>query len=71
MSNKTYDIIKNISLLAAPVIVFISGLVATWHVPYAAEITATLAGVDAMLGALTVAAKKIYDKKKDNNSPED
>lgn len=63
MSNKTYDLIKNISLLAAPIIVFISALLNIWAVPYTAQITASLAALDACLGAITVVAKKIYEAK--------
>lgn len=62
MSNKTYDIIKNISLFAAPVLVFVSAMVSIWNVPRAAEITATLAAVDTLLGGFVIVAKKIYDK---------
>lgn len=63
MSNKTYDTIKNISLFAAPVIVFVSALVTIWNIPYSAQITATLAAIDAMLGGFVIVAKKIYDNK--------
>ena len=63
MNNKTYDMIKNIALLATPIIVLISSLVAIWNVPFAKEITASLAAVDACLGAVVIVAKKIYDSK--------
>ena len=61
MSNKTYDVLKNVALVAAPVIVFASTLLAIWNVPYQTEITATLAAVDTLIGAIVVAAKKSYD----------
>ena len=64
MTNRTYDTIKNISLIAAPVLVFVSALVAIWNIPYAKEITATLAALDTMLGGITLVAKKIYERKK-------
>lgn len=63
MSNKTYDIIKNISLFAAPILVFISAMVSIWNVPYMTEITASLAAVDSLLGGIVIVAKKIYDNK--------
>lgn len=63
MNNKTYDTLKNIALLAAPIIVFISALVSIWNIPYGAQITATLAAIDTALGAIVVVAKKIYDGK--------
>lgn len=66
MNNKTYDTLKNIALLAAPIIVFISALVSIWNIPYGAQITATLAAIDTALGAIVVVAKKIYDGKGEN-----
>lgn len=63
MSNKTYDIIKLIALVAAPVLVFLSALVDIWDVPYAQQITLTLAALDTLIGTLTVILKKNYDKK--------
>lgn len=63
MSNKAYDIIKNVALFAAPVIVLIGALVSIFNVPYAAEITAALAAIDTCLGSVVLVAKKIYDDK--------
>ena len=62
MNNKTYDIIKNTALFAAPILVFISAMVSIWNIPHAPEITATLAAVDTLLGGFVIVAKKIYDK---------
>ena len=70
MNNKTYDIIKNTALLAAPIIVFLSALVTIWNIPHGAEITATLAAVDTLLGGVVVVAKKIYDKKQGDGENE-
>ncbi len=70
MSNKTYDIIKNISLFAAPVLVFVSAMVSIWNVPHMAEITATLAAVDSLLGAVVIVAKKIYENKSEGGGDE-
>lgn len=64
MSDKTYDIIKNVALLVAPVITFIGALVSIWNVPYMTEITATLAAIDTLAGAVVIVAKKIYEDKK-------
>lgn len=66
MNNKTYDTLKNIALLAAPIIVFISALVSIWDISYGAQITATLAAIDTALGTIVVVAKKIYDGKGEN-----
>ena len=62
ISNKTYDLIKLISLIAAPLIVFLSAIVSIWDVPYCAQITATLAALDTLIGAITVALQKSYNK---------
>lgn len=67
MSNKVYDIIKNVALFGAPVIVFISALCSIWDIPYCAQITASLAALDTLLGAIVVVAKKIYDTNSSKN----
>lgn len=64
MSDKTYDTIKTVALLVAPVITFIGALVSIWNVPYMTEITATLAAIDTLAGAVVIVAKKIYEDKK-------
>lgn len=60
MSNKQYDFIKIVALLAAPVITFLSALVAIWGIPYGQQITATLAAIDTLVGAIVVIAKARY-----------
>ena len=70
MSDKTYDIIKNTALFAAPILAFIGSLITIWSsiitvdpiVP--AAITATLTAIDTMLGAIVIVSKKIYEDKK-------
>lgn len=64
MSNKTYDVIKNVALFVAPVLAFIASLCAIWNVPYCEQITATLTALDTLLGALVIVAKKLYDGSK-------
>lgn len=63
MSDKTYDTIKNVALIVAPVITFIGALVSIWNIPYTAEITASLAAIDTLAGAVVLVAKKIYEDK--------
>lgn len=63
MTNKAYDIIKTIALIATPVITFICALVNIWGIPYGAEITASLAALDTLLGAIVVVLKANYDKR--------
>ena len=63
MNNKTYDILKFVALLIAPVIVLVSAIVDIWGIPYGAQITATLAAIDVFVGSVVVIAKEIYKKK--------
>ena len=64
MNDKTYDIIKNVALFAAPIITLLASLCAVWNVPYCEQITATLAAIDTALGAIVIVSKTIYKKKK-------
>lgn len=64
MSDKTYDLIKNVALIVTPVITFLGALVSIWNIPFSAEITATLAAIDTLAGAVVLVAKKIYEDKK-------
>ena len=63
MSNKAYDILKTIALVATPVLAFMASVVSIWNVPCGAEITTTLTAIDALLGAIVVALKINHDKK--------
>lgn len=65
MTNKTYDTMKLISLLIAPIVVFVTALVQIWGIPYGAEIVATIGAIDVLFGAIVVIAKKKYDGKLD------
>lgn len=65
MSNKTYDLIKNTALITTPIIVFLSALCTIWNIPHAEPICASLAALDVLIGAIVVAAKKIYEGKND------
>ena len=63
MSNKTYDVIKMISLIGAPAITLIAAIISIWNIPYGAQITATLAAIDTFMGALVVILNANYNKK--------
>ena len=66
MSNKTYDVIKMISLIGAPAITLIAAIISIWNIPYGAQITATLAAIDTFLGALVTILNVNYKKKLSN-----
>ena len=63
MSNKIYDTLKTIALVATPLLAFTASVVSIWNIPYGAEITATLTAIDTLLGSIVVALKIKYDKK--------
>ena len=63
MSNKTYDIIKDISLLWMPILITFYGVItSSWGLPYGEPILATLTGLNAGLGAIVKYYKAKYDK---------
>ena len=62
MSNKAYDTMKLISLIIAPIATFTAALSQIWNIPYGAQITATIAAADVLMGAIVTIAKKSYDK---------
>lgn len=62
MTNSTYDKLKFLALCIAPVITFISAILAIWNVPYTQEITASLAALSTLVSAVVAIAKAIYDK---------
>lgn len=63
MSNKTYDILKFAALIATPIITFLCAIVSIWGIPYGQQITASLAALDTLIGAIVVIAKTQYEKK--------
>lgn len=62
MSNKTYDVLKFIALIATPIITFLCAIVSIWGIPYGQQITATLAALDTLIGAIVAIEKIKYDK---------
>lgn len=64
LENKTYDILKKIALILAPLCTFIATLGEIWGLPYALEIGATLAALDTMLGAILQVCSANYQKAK-------
>lgn len=66
MSDKTYDILKLIGLIAVPVITFLTALVDVWGIPYGPQIVATLSLIDVLVGAIVAIAKNVYDRKQKN-----
>lgn len=63
MNSKTYDTLKFISAIIAPISVFIASLTEIWGLPYGAQIAATMAALDALFGAIVVIASNRYKQK--------
>lgn len=62
ISNRTYDTLKTISLIIAPICTFFAALVEIWGIPYGPQIVATLAALDVLLGAVVIILKNNYEK---------
>lgn len=63
MSNKLYDTLKLIALIATPTSVFIVAVLSALGVPQTDVVTAILAALDTFLGALVEIARKSYTNK--------
>lgn len=66
LSNKAYDRLCFIVKVIGPIVTFISAVLAIWHVPYTAQITATLAAFNTCLGGIVTKLKSDYDKQFEN-----
>ena len=63
MSNKTYDVLKWVALVVLPALTtFYAVLAGIWGLPFAEKIPATIAAVDALLGALLGVSAVKYSK---------
>lgn len=62
MNNNTYDKIKLIALIIAPILVLIGSIASIWEVANADKITATLAAIDTCIGAIVAILSHQYNK---------
>ena len=63
MSNKTYDLLKNIALNGLPALAtLIIALGTIWSLPYYEAIAATVTAIDTFLGALLGISSKDYQR---------
>ncbi len=61
MSNKVYDILKYIALIALPALATLYLTIASiWGLPYPEAIAATITAIDTFLGALLGISSKKY-----------
>ena len=66
MSNRTYDIIKNLALILAPTCTLIMALLQAFDILDNETGIAVSSAIDTFLGAIVVVAKQIYDGKNQN-----
>lgn len=62
LSNRTYDTLKLVALIAVPLFAFLGALCTIWNVPHSEQITATLTALDTLLGALVAIIAREYNK---------
>lgn len=72
MSNKVYDILKDIALYVLPALAtLVIALGNIWGIPYSEAIAATITAVDTFLGAILKISSISYNKKDgDDNGPD-
>lgn len=63
-NDKVYDILKTISLIAIPVSTFIVAILGAYNYGNVERVTAVLAAVNTLLGALVKISSKAYNKEK-------
>lgn len=65
LSDKTYDILKWISLIFCDAIgVFYKTISTIWHLPYGDEVLTTFAAIGVLIGALIGVSTAQYNKSK-------
>ena len=68
MSNKTYDILKEIAQIYLPAIATLYFTLASiWGFPYAEQIVGTISAIDVFLGAVLKISTIQYNKGVDSN----
>lgn len=65
LSNKAYEILKWIAIIALPAIaVFVTTVFPVWNIPYAEPIATTIMAVDTLIGALICVSTVQYNNQK-------
>lgn len=71
LSNKVYDVLKQIALIVLPALAtFYGALAKTWGWPFVEEIVCTIAALDTFLGALLGVSTIQYKKNGGNTNEE-
>ena len=67
MKNTTYDNLKMIALIVAPIMTFIASILKIWNVPYSTQILSTLSALDVLVGSIVAISNELYKKSKTKN----
>ena len=62
MTNKTFDTLRTIEAIFVPLCTFAIAMLDNWDVPHAAQIAATIAGLNTAFGAIIESLRKAYNK---------
>lgn len=62
MSNKTYDLLKNIALYLPVFIAFILAIFKIWNIPMATEVGLTLTSINTLVSGIVQVSNKKYKK---------
>lgn len=64
MSNRMYDILKNIALIVLPALAtLVIAVFEIWNLPYGAQIGATITAIATFLGTILKVSSIMYNKK--------
>lgn len=66
LTNKQYDVLKQIALIATPLLAFIANVLKIWNVPYMEQLTSTLIAINVLLGSTVTVLKAMYEKNKED-----
>lgn len=71
MSNRMYDILKNIALIVLPALAtLVIAVFEIWNLPYGAQIGATITAIATFLGAILKVSSIRYNKKEAEDEEE-
>lgn len=71
MSNRMYDILKNIALIVLPALAtLVIAVFEIWGLPYGAQIGATITAIATFLGAILKVSSIRYNKKEAEDEEE-
>ena len=72
LTNKAYDVLKYIALIALPALATLYGAIAQiWGLPYAEQIPMTIMAADTCLGVLLKISTDIYHTRKEGEDVQD